>query len=96
MKETILEVIGDHVLLTRSGKNYFGLCPFHKEKTPSFSVSVDRQIYHCFGCGATGTAEEFRTKIEELAIDRQIVSVESLHDAVVELYENGTDESTLP
>lgn len=50
----IVEVISNFVHLKKQGRNYFGLCPFHNEKSPSFSVSPDKQIYHCFGCGAGG------------------------------------------
>ena len=55
----IVDVIGEYVPLKRSGSNYFGLCPFHSEKSPSFSVNPDRQMYHCFGCGASGTVYQF-------------------------------------
>ena len=51
---TITEVIRPHVKLTRKGREYMGLCPFHKEKSPSFSVSDEKGFYHCFGCGAHG------------------------------------------
>ncbi|NNE38193.1 MAG: DNA primase, partial [Gammaproteobacteria bacterium] len=55
----IVDVIDNYVSLKKGGKNYLGLCPFHDEKTPSFTVSPDKQFYHCFGCGANGTAIGF-------------------------------------
>lgn len=60
----IVDVISQYVILKRSGRNFFGLCPFHKEKSPSFSVSPDKQIFHCFGCGAGGNVIHFVSKIE--------------------------------
>ena len=60
----IVDVISQYVILKRSGRNFFGLCPFHKEKSPSFSVSPDKQIFHCFGCGVGGNVFTFLTKIE--------------------------------
>ncbi len=62
----IVDVISQYVTLKRSGRNYFGLCPFHREKSPSFSVSPDKQIFHCFGCGAGGNVIHFISKIEGL------------------------------
>lgn len=50
----IVEVIGEVVSLTKAGRNFLGLCPFHGEKTPSFNVVEDKQFYHCFGCGRSG------------------------------------------
>lgn len=50
----IVDVIGEVVHLSRTGRHYLGLCPFHKEKTPSFNVIEDRQFFHCFGCGKSG------------------------------------------
>ncbi len=55
----IVDVISEYVQLKKQGRNYFGLCPFHGEKSPSFSVSADKQIYHCFGCGAGGNVFSF-------------------------------------
>jgi DNA primase len=55
----IVEVVGRHVELKRSGSNHMGLCPFHAEKSPSFSVNAAKQFYHCFGCGASGDAIRF-------------------------------------
>lgn len=60
----IVDIISQYVNLKRSGRNFFGLCPFHKEKSPSFSVSPDKQIFHCFGCGAGGNVIHFISKIE--------------------------------
>ena len=62
----IVDTISQYVTLKRSGRNFFGLCPFHKEKSPSFSVSPDKQIFHCFGCGVGGNVIHFVSKIENL------------------------------
>lgn len=62
----IVDIISQYVILKRSGRNFFGVCPFHKEKTPSFSVSPDKQIFHCFGCGAGGNVIHFISKIENV------------------------------
>ena len=62
----IVDVISKYITLKRSGRNFFGLCPFHKEKSPSFAVSPDKQIFHCFGCGAGGNVIHFISKIEGL------------------------------
>lgn len=66
-KNDIVDVISQYVVLKRSGRNFFGLCPFHKEKSPSFSVSPDKQIFHCFGCGVGGDVLRFTSKIENLS-----------------------------
>ncbi len=55
----VVEVVGRYVQLKKGGANFMGLCPFHNEKSPSFSVSPTKQFYHCFGCGAHGTAINF-------------------------------------
>lgn len=62
----IVDVISQYMHLKRSGRNFFGLCPFHNEKSPSFSVSPDKQIFHCFGCGVGGNVITFVSKIEGL------------------------------
>ncbi|AEJ03889.1 DNA primase [Stutzerimonas sp. Brlt_13] len=75
-RSDIVEVVGSRIQLKKTGKNYSALCPFHKEKTPSFSVSPDKQFYYCFGCGAGGNALgfvmdhdqlDFPQAVEELA-----------------------------
>ncbi|MEW6756175.1 MAG: DNA primase [Candidatus Latescibacterota bacterium] len=64
----IVELVSEHVpLRKRGGSNYFGLCPFHKEDTPSFSVNTERQIYHCFGCGAGGDAFRFVQEVDRVS-----------------------------
>src|SRR5689334_25085620 len=63
----IVRIIGEYVKLKRSGaQNYSGLCPFHSEKTGSFSVHATRQFYHCFGCGASGDVFSFVQKMENI------------------------------
>ena len=62
----IVDIISQYVILKRSGRNFFGVCPFHREKTPSFSVSPDKQIFHCFGCGVGGNVIHFISKIENV------------------------------
>ena len=62
----IVDLISEHVQLVKKGRNYSGLCPFHDEKTPSFSVDPDRQFYHCFGCGVGGNAFKFIQEIDRV------------------------------
>src|SRR5262249_53897534 len=62
----IVALIGEHVALKRVGRNYQGLCPFHTEKSPSFSVSPERGVFHCFGCQKSGDAITFVREVEGL------------------------------
>ena len=66
-RNDIVDVISQYVALKRSGRNYFGLCPFHNEKSPSFSVSPDKQIFKCFGCNVGGDVFRFIMKIENVS-----------------------------
>ena len=60
----IVSVVSEHVTLKKKGKNYWGCCPFHNEKTPSFSVAPDKGFYYCFGCHASGNAIKFLMELE--------------------------------
>ena len=65
-RSDIVEVIGQHLKLKKAGQNYFACCPFHNEKSPSFSVSPVKQIFHCFGCGESGNVIGFLMKYSGL------------------------------
>jgi len=72
----IVRIVGDYVRLKKAGaQNYSGLCPFHNEKTPSFSVHATRQFYHCFGCGASGDVFSFVQKVENITFPEAIRAV---------------------
>lgn len=71
----IVDVISDYMQLTKKGRNWFGLCPFHGESTPSFSVSQDKQIFHCFGCGAGGNAITFVMDIENITFPDAVIKL---------------------
>lgn len=66
-KNDILDVVSEYVKLEKRGRNYIGLCPFHDEKTPSFSVSEDKQICHCFGCKKGGNVFQFIQEIKGIS-----------------------------
>lgn len=74
-KTDIVDLIGEYIQLTKRGKNWFGLCPFHGESTPSFSVSEDKQLFHCFGCGASGNAITFVMDIENSPFTDTIIKL---------------------
>jgi DNA primase len=73
----IVEIVGAHVRLRRAGRNFVGLCPFHNEKTPSFTVNLERGFFHCFGCGVGGTVFDFLMKIEGLTFPEALQSLAS-------------------
>ena len=66
-KNDIRDLISQYVHLKKAGNSYVGLCPFHNEKTPSFSVSPQKGIFHCFGCGEGGNVIHFMMKIENMS-----------------------------
>ncbi|WP_334351538.1 DNA primase [Companilactobacillus sp. HBUAS56257] len=74
-KTNIVDVISKYVQLKKSGKNLFGLCPFHEERTPSFSVAEDKQIFHCFSCGRGGNVFKFIMEIESKSFPEAVIEV---------------------
>ena len=68
----IVDIVSEAVLLKKAGKNHLGLCPFHSEKTPSFTVSPDKQIFYCFGCGTGGNVFSFLMKQEGLSFPEAV------------------------
>lgn len=71
----IADIISERVVLKKAGKDYVGLCPFHSEKTPSFTVSPLKQIYHCFGCGAGGDVFNFLMKVDGIGFSEAVAAV---------------------
>ncbi len=71
----IVDVISDYVELKKAGRQYKGLCPFHKEKTPSFYVDPDKGVYHCFGCGASGNVFRFLMDIEKITFREAVLQL---------------------
>ncbi len=89
----ILQVVGEQVRLTKKGRNFWGLCPFHGEKTPSFSVSQEKQMYYCFGCQAGGNALSFLMEHNKMSFHE---AVEKLAERVgLELPTNQIDDQEL-
>lgn len=87
----IVDVISQYMNLKRSGRNYFGLCPFHNEKSPSFSVSPDKQIFHCFGCGVGGNVITFIMKIEGCSFVEAIQMLAARANIQLPTLENNQD-----
>ena len=89
----IVDVISQYVRLKRSGRNYFGLCPFHNEKSPSFSVSPEKQIFHCFGCGVGGNVFTFLTKIEGINFVEAVQQLAERANIQLPTLENNVDSA---
>ncbi|MBO8133026.1 DNA primase [Dickeya fangzhongdai] len=90
----IVDLIDARVKLKKQGKNYHACCPFHHEKTPSFTVNGDKQFYHCFGCGAHGNAIDFLMNYDRLEFVESIEELAAMHGLEVP-YEAGTGPSQL-
>lgn len=86
----VVEIVGARVQLKKAGRNHSGLCPFHQEKTPSFTVSADKQFYHCFGCGANGNALRFLMEYERLAFPEAVEQLAS--NLGLEVVREGADD----
>lgn len=83
-RTNIVDIIGQYVQLKKSGKNYMGLCTFHEERSPSFSVAEDKQIFHCFGCGKGGTVFNFLQEIEGISFPESVKRVADLEHLSVD------------
>lgn len=93
-KTNIVDIIGQHVHLKKAGKNYSGLCPFHDEKTPSFSVAEDKQFYYCFGCKKTGNVFQFLQELEGLSFQEAVVRVAEIEGiTLAEEYKHSEEKS---
>ena len=86
-----VDIISQYVHLKRSGRNFFGLCPFHNEKSPSFSVSPDKQIFHCFGCGAGGNVFTFLMKIEGISFIEAVQTLAERSNIALPTIQNNVD-----
>ncbi|MCF6249181.1 MAG: DNA primase [Desulfobacula sp.] len=80
----IVDVISESVILKKSGMNFFGLCPFHSEKTPSFSVNAGKQIFHCFGCSAGGNAFSFIMKYHGITFPEAVKMLARKYQIIIE------------
>ena len=83
----IVDVISEHVVLKKRGKDYLGLCPFHDEKTPSFSVSPSKQLYYCFGCGAGGNGFKFLMELGKRSFSEVVLDLAQRYQIPVKTLE---------
>jgi DNA primase len=88
-RASIVEVVSDYVTLKKAGRNYMGLCPFHSEKTPSFTVSEEKGIFHCFGCNTGGGVFQFLMQIDKLSFPEALERVAKRYGIVIEQSERG-------
>lgn len=87
----IVDIISQYVNLKKSGRNFFGLCPFHNEKSPSFAVSPDKQIFHCFGCGVGGNVFHFISKIENIGFKETLEMLANRANITLPTFDNDQD-----
>ncbi|RMF97153.1 MAG: DNA primase [Candidatus Schekmanbacteria bacterium] len=91
----IVDVISDYVSLVRAGRNFKGLCPFHSEKTPSFIVSPEKEIFHCFGCGAGGNVFTFLMRYENLSFPDAVRFLAKRYGITLTFSKREKDKETL-
>jgi len=90
----IVDIISQYVNLKKSGRTFFGLCPFHSEKSPSFAVSPDKQIFHCFGCGAGGNVFHFVSKVEGIGFKETLEMLANRANIALPVLDNNQDDKT--
>jgi len=91
-RASIVEVVSDFVSLKKSGKNYLGLCPFHSERTPSFTVNEEKGIFHCFGCGTGGTIFNFLMRASHLSFPEAVRQVAKRYGIIIPTRELSEEE----
>ena len=94
-KNDIVDIVSQYVVLKRTGRNFVGLCPFHKEKSGSFCVSPDKQIFHCFGCGVGGNVFRFISKIENLNFKESVEMLASRAGVELPISSNSAEDDRL-
>ncbi|MGF1540643.1 MAG: DNA primase [Pleurocapsa sp.] len=85
-KVDIVDVVSEHIVLKKRGRDYLGLCPFHDEKTPSFSVSQEKQVYYCFGCGAKGNTFKFLMEIGKQSFAEVVLDLAQRYQVPIKTY----------
>lgn len=96
LRADIVDVVSEHVALKKQGKDYMGLCPFHKEKTPSFSVSRGKQLWHCFGCNESGNVFQFLMQLNRTSFQDAVLELARDFSVRVKYEDGSTDDSPLP
>ena len=90
-KTDIVSLVSEYVPLEQRGSNWWGCCPFHNEKTPSFSVSQDKKFYHCFGCGVSGNVFDFVREMEKLSFVESVEFLAKKADVVLISFEEARE-----